>query len=96
MAAAKVAIDGGTFNSTARDAESYVVSGLSNGNHVFVLRITNGNGSSSDYNLNFTVDLGSHNVINSASSSSLPIGFAVLILIVGISMVFVQRIRRKV
>ncbi len=91
---AGVAIDGGNFKSINRNATSYVASGLSERNHTFVLRITDGSGSS-EHSLNFTVDIASKPSSSPALSSPFLIGFTFFILIVGVSLVFVQRTRRK-
>ncbi len=93
VATVEVSIDGGSFNSLDRNATSYVANDLSNGNHTLNLRINDGSGSS-ERSLNFSVDLESK-TSSSSVSSPLLIGFSAFILTVGISLVFVQRTRRK-
>ncbi len=91
----KGAIDGGSFITLALDAKSYITSGLSNGNHTFTLRITDKSGLSANHSLNFTVDLGSQSNLGSIPSNSLPIGLGIFVLIMGFSVVIIQRTRKK-
>ncbi len=102
VATAEVAIENGSFSSIDANATSYVASGLSNGNHTFTLRITDKSGLSANHSLNFTVNSASKSLSSAQVSSSsllwnpLLVCFAAFILIVGLSLMLVQRMRRKV
>ncbi len=103
VTAANVSIDNESFNPIDRNATSFVASELAEGNHSFVLRIRDKSNQSLEHRFNFTVDLNSQKMVSQTSSTSLfsgplLIGLAVFIIfvgLVGLSLVLVQRKRKK-